>query len=104
MQKSIAKLLLLAGCSLAVAPAAQAADTIKIGKAVQDVWHYTPADVGIAEGLFAKQGLDVEISILSGGAKMQHALLSGCIDLGLDVIQATALSVKHSPTIAVAAI
>jgi NitT/TauT family transport system substrate-binding protein len=104
MPKSIAKLLLLAGCILAVAPAAQAADTIKIGKAVQDVWHYTPADVGIAEGLFAKQGLDVEISILSGGAKLQQALLSGSIDLGLGGSQAMALSVKGSPTIAVAAI
>lgn len=92
------------GIALAIATGAQAADTIKIGKAVQDVWHYTPADVGIAEGFFAKQGLDVEISILSGGAKLQQALLSGSIDLGLGGSQAMALSVKGSPTIAVAAI
>src|SRR6185312_12572752 len=83
---------------------AQAADTIKIGKAVQDVWHYTPADVGIEQGLFAKQGLDVEISILSGGAKLQQALLSGSIDIGLGGSQAMALSVKGSPVIAVASL
>jgi len=92
------------GLALAFATGAQAADTIKIGKAVQDVWHYTPADVGIAEGIFAKQGLEVDISILSGGAKLQQALLSGSIDIGLGGSQAMALSVKGSPTIAVAAI
>ncbi|HWE76251.1 MAG TPA: ABC transporter substrate-binding protein [Stellaceae bacterium] len=90
--------------ALASATAAHAADTIKIGKAVQDVWLYTPADVGIAEGIFAKQGLDVDISILSGGAKLQQALLSGSIDIGLGGSQAMALSVKGSPVIAVASL
>jgi len=83
---------------------AQAADKINVGKAVQDVWLYTPADVGIEQGLFARQGLDVEISILSGGAKLQQALLSGSIDIGLGGSQAMALSVKGAPTIAVAAL
>src|SRR5205807_610794 len=67
---------------------AHAADKINVGKAVQDVWLYTPVDVGIEEGIFAKQGLDVEISILSGGAKLQQALLSGSIDIGLGGSQA----------------
>lgn len=89
---------------LALASGAHAADQIKVGKAVQDVWHYTPADVGIAEGLFANQGLDVEISILSGGAKLQQALLSGSIDIGLGGSQAMALSVKGAPTVAVASL
>jgi ABC-type nitrate/sulfonate/bicarbonate transport system substrate-binding protein len=89
---------------LAVATGAQAADTIRVGKAVQDVWLYTPADVGIADGIFAKRGLDVDISILSGGAKLQQALLSGSIDIGLGGSQAMALSVKGSPVIAVASL
>jgi ABC-type nitrate/sulfonate/bicarbonate transport system substrate-binding protein len=104
MPNAIAKSMMLAGCLLTAASTAYAADTIKIGKAVYDVWHYTPVDVGIAEGFFAKEGIDVEISILSGGAKLQQALLSGSIDLGLGGSQAMALSVKGSPTIAVAAI
>ena len=103
MRKFSVVCVLLAACCL-MAARAEAADTIKIGKAVQDVWHYTPADVGIAEGLFAKQGLDVDISILSGGAKLQQALLSGSIDIGLGGSQAMALSVKGSPTIAVASL
>jgi NitT/TauT family transport system substrate-binding protein len=89
---------------LAFASGAQAVDKINVGKAVQDVWLYTPADVGIEQGLFAKQGLEVEISILSGGAKLQQALLSGSIDIGLGGSQAMALSVKGAPTIAVASL
>ena len=89
---------------LAFATGAQADDKINVGKAVQDVWLYTPADVGIEQGLFAKQGLDVEISILSGGAKLQQALLSGSIDIGLGGSQAMALSLKGAPTIAVASL
>jgi NitT/TauT family transport system substrate-binding protein len=104
MPKNIAKRLLLAGCILAAASTAQATDKINVGKAVQDVWLYTPIDVGIEQGLFAKQGLDVEISILSGGAKLQQALLSGSIDIGLGGSQAMALSVKGSPVIAVASL
>ena len=92
------------GLALALAGGAHAADTIKVGKAVQDVWLYTPIDVGIEEGIFAKQGLDVEVSILSGGAKLQQALLSGSIDIGLGGSQAMALSVKGAPTIAVASL
>ena len=89
---------------LVFATGAQAADKINVGKAVQDVWLYTPVDVGIEQGLFAKQGLEVEISILSGGAKLQQALLSGSIDIGLGGSQAMALSVKGAPTIAVASL
>lgn len=92
------------GIVLALVTGAHAADTIKVGKAVQDVWLYTPVDIGIAEGIFAKQGLDVEISIMPGGAKLQQALVAGSIDIGLGGSQAMALTVKGAPTIAVASL
>ena len=80
------------------------ADKINVGKAVQDVWLYTPLDVGIEQGIFAKQGLDIEVSILPGGAKLQQALLSGSIDVGLGGSQAMALTVKGAPTITIASL
>ena len=89
---------------LAFAASAQAADKMNVGKAVQDVWLYTPLDVGIETGIFAKQGLDIEVSILPGGAKLQQALLSGSIDIGLGGSQAMALTVKGAPTITIAAL
>jgi NitT/TauT family transport system substrate-binding protein len=98
------KLVALLGTIFIGATAAQAADKINVGKAVQDVWLYTPVDVGIAEGIFAKQGLDVEVSIMSGGAKLQQALVAGSIEIGLGGSQAMALTLKGAPTIAVASL
>jgi NitT/TauT family transport system substrate-binding protein len=98
-----AAFLIAAGVALA-AQSALAADKINVGKAVQDVWLYTPVDVGIEEGIFAKNDLDVVISIMPGGAKLQQALLSGSIDIGLGGSQAMALSVKGAPTVAVASL
>jgi NitT/TauT family transport system substrate-binding protein len=89
---------------LAFASGAQAADKINVGKAVQDVWLYTPLDVGIELGIFAKQGLDIDVSVLPGGAKLQQALLSGSIDIGLGGSQAMALTVKGAPTITIASL
>ena len=82
---------------------ASAADKIRAGKAIDDNWVYMPLDIGVETGIFAKYGLDVEISNLPGGAKLQQALLSGSIDVGLGGSQAMALTVKGSPAIAVAA-
>jgi NitT/TauT family transport system substrate-binding protein len=98
------RLIALLGAIFIGATAAQAADKINVGKAVQDVWLYTPLDVGIEQGIFAKQGLDIEVSILPGGAKLQQALLSGSIDVGLGGSQAMALTVKGAPTIAIASL
>jgi NitT/TauT family transport system substrate-binding protein len=90
------------GIALIVSSAANAADKIHVGKAIDDNWVYVPVDIAAEKGFYAKYGLDVEISQLSGGAKLQQALLAGSIDLGFGGAQAMALSVKGSPTIAVA--
>jgi ABC-type nitrate/sulfonate/bicarbonate transport system substrate-binding protein len=81
---------------------ALAADKIHVGKAIDDNWVYIPVDIAAEKGFYAKYGLEVEISQLSGGAKLQQALLAGSIDIGFGGAQAMALSVKGSPTIAVA--
>ncbi len=91
--------LLLAGMH---APA-QAADKLHVGKAINVLWIYTPLDIGVEEGIFAKYGLDVEISVLPGDAKFQQALIAKSIDIGLASGTSMALSVKGSPAIAVAA-
>jgi ABC-type nitrate/sulfonate/bicarbonate transport system substrate-binding protein len=104
MPRRVVGLCLIAAGLVAASITAHAADQINVGKAIQDVWVYVPVDVGIAEGFFAKNGLDVDISIMPGGAKLQQALLSGSIDIGLGGSQAMALSVKGAPTIAVAAL
>ena len=88
---------------LGLAAPAQAADKITVGKAVGTAWTFTPIDVGIHEGIFAKYGLDVESAAFSGDAKLQQGLLSGSLDFGLGSGPAMAFAVKGAPILAVAA-
>jgi len=88
---------------LAVAPAGHAADKIRVAKAIDVLWVYTALDVGVEEGIFAKYGLDLDISVMPGDAKLQQALIADSIDIGLAGGPSMALSVKGSPAMAVAA-
>jgi NitT/TauT family transport system substrate-binding protein len=80
-----------------------AADKIRAGKATGETWGYLPLDVGVEEGIFAKYGLDVEVTVLSGGARFQQALVSDSIDVGVSGSTAMAQTVKGSPVIAISA-
>lgn len=82
---------------------AQAADKVRAAKAVGSQFVFTPLDVGVAEGIFAKDGIDVEISTMSGEARLQQALTAGALDIGLEGSSGAALSVKGAPIMAVAA-
>jgi ABC-type nitrate/sulfonate/bicarbonate transport system substrate-binding protein len=97
--------LFLVSCALTMTLAAPAlaADKIRAGKATGETWGYLPLDVGVEEGIFAKYGLDVEVTVLSGGARFQQALVSDSIDVGLSGSTAMAQTVKGSPVIAIAA-
>jgi ABC-type nitrate/sulfonate/bicarbonate transport system substrate-binding protein len=86
-----------------LASAAQAADQVRVGKAVGTAWTFTPIDVGIKEGIFAKYGLDVEIANFTGDAKLQQGLLSNSLEFGLGSGPAMAFAVKGAPILAVAA-
>ncbi len=85
-------------------PEAHALDTVRVGKAINDIWVYTPLDVGMAEGIFEKYGLQIEVSVMPGGAKLQQGLLAGSLDMGLGGSQSMALAVKGSPIVAVASL
>jgi NitT/TauT family transport system substrate-binding protein len=90
------------GGTVAAAPAL-AAEKLRAGKATGETWGYLPLDVGVAEGIFARYGLDVEVTVLSGGARFQQALVSDSIDIGVSGSIAMAQTVKGSPVIAIAA-
>lgn len=94
---------LLIVCALVGAAAAHANDLVRVGKAQGSAWTFLPLNIGIEQGLFAKQGLDIESVDLAGDAKVQQALAAGGIDFGLGSGPGMAFSVKGSPGIAVAA-
>jgi NitT/TauT family transport system substrate-binding protein len=82
---------------------ASAADKLRAGKATADTWPYAAIDIGVDQGIFAKYGLDVEVTTLSGGARFQQALASDSIDVGVSGTAAMAQTAKGSPVIAIAA-
>ena len=68
--------------ALSMVPAS-AAEKLRVGKAVAFAWTFTPLDVGIQTGIFAKHGLEIEASAFNGDAKMQQGLTSDSIDVGI---------------------
>src|SRR5213592_1508636 len=68
--------------ALWVAPA-NATEKLRVGKAVAFAWTFTPLDVGIQTGIFAKHGLEIEASDATGDAKLQQALTADSLDVGI---------------------
>jgi len=95
--------LISAAALLVFAGGAHAADKLRVAKSVDLSWEFTSLNVGVEEGIFAKYNLDVDVSALAGDAKLQQALTSGAVDIGLGSGPSMAFAVKGSPVIAVAA-
>jgi ABC-type nitrate/sulfonate/bicarbonate transport system substrate-binding protein len=87
----------------ALATGAQAADAVRVGKAVPFAWTFTPIDVGIDTGIFAKHGLELTVTGFAGDARLQQALVSDSIDFGLGSGPGMGFLAKGSPAKAVAA-
>src|SRR4051794_38972236 len=95
---------LVAGAPLVLAARAipaRAADKLHVAKAVPFAWTFTPLDVGIQTGIFAKHGLDVEASAAAGDAKLQQALAAGSADMGIGSGPGMAFMAKGVPAKAV---
>lgn len=99
---------LLAGLLLAAAvlgpAAAQAADTIRVGKSVSQPFAFAPLEIGAAQGIWQKHGLDVQITVFAGDAKLQQALVTNGVDFGLGSGPAMGFLAKGVPAKAVGAL
>jgi NitT/TauT family transport system substrate-binding protein len=91
-------------CTLAMLAAAIVApahaEALRVGKAVVN-FGFVPVDVGIAEGIFKKNGLEIDEYDFTGGLKLQQALNAGSIDIALSGGTDLALVIKGAPEIAV---
>lgn len=86
------------------APAAKAADTLRVGKAVAQVFGYIPLDIGMKYGFFAKQGLQIEETSFVSGSALAQAITAGAVDITLSGGPDMAFTAKGAPEIAVATI
>lgn len=101
--KAIARSIVAAMAVLALAaPAVRAEETVRFGKSLASLFHYTPIDVGLAEGIFTKHGFAIEITAFAGDAKLQQALAAGAVDIGIGGGPALAFVAKGSGDLGVA--
>jgi ABC-type nitrate/sulfonate/bicarbonate transport system substrate-binding protein len=88
---------------LAVGTGAHAADKLRAGKAVATSFPMAILDLGAEEGVFARYGIELEITAFTGDARLQQAFAAASTDVGLGSGPAMAFLVKGAPAIGVAA-
>ncbi len=103
MGNRIVTLLAAALTGALIAVPAQAAGPLRVAKAVPEAFSFTPLDIGIRKGFFAKNGVEVEASAFAGDAKLQQAMTANSIDMGIGSGPGMAFIVKGSTVKAVAA-
>ncbi len=86
--------------ALAGAPAiAGAAETVKVAIPQRGAWDSAFTDLGVGQGFFQKQGLDLQITYTQGGASNEQAVISGSVDIavGTGFLGILAAYVKGAP-------
>jgi ABC-type nitrate/sulfonate/bicarbonate transport system substrate-binding protein len=92
----------LAALPLAAVPAAAAEAVFHAGTPAGRAFAFLPLRIGVYEGLFAKNGLDIKVTDFGGGAKLQQAMVAGGIDLAVSAGTDMAFIAKGAPEKAVA--
>jgi NitT/TauT family transport system substrate-binding protein len=72
-----------AGAIMAAGAAAQAGDLVRIGLPTKAYWPTILVTAGIEKGIFAKEGLDAEMTIYRGGAETFEAIAADSADTGV---------------------
>lgn len=80
------------------------AEALRVGKSSAIGFTFTPLDVGIEKGIFAKNGIEIELIQLGGSSKLHQAAVAGAIDLGLGAGTDVAFVVKGAPETVVGAV
>jgi len=96
-------LILAALATAALATPAAAADKLRVGKAVPEAFSFVPPDVGMRNGVFQKNKVELELTAFAGDARMQQAAAADSIDILLGSGPAMAFIDKGSPIKGVAA-
>jgi NitT/TauT family transport system substrate-binding protein len=101
VRRLLAPGIVLAAAAIALAGPVRAADAVYVGKASQTASATLPVDVGIETGLFAKHGLDVQLTDFEGSSRMHQAMVAGNIDIGVGAGPELVLIAKGAPELAV---
>jgi ABC-type nitrate/sulfonate/bicarbonate transport system substrate-binding protein len=105
--KALAKRLAasLAAFVIAVLPfRAQSSDAVRIGKAVSSSFPFSGLELGKEHGIWASEGIELQISAFRGDGQLQQALSAGALDFGLGSGPGMGYVVKGVPARAVASV
>ena len=83
--------------------AAEAADTLRVGKTIINSFPMAGAELGVEQGIFARENLDVVISTFRGDGQIQQAMTANAIDIGFGSGPGMGYAAKGVPARAVAA-
>jgi ABC-type nitrate/sulfonate/bicarbonate transport system substrate-binding protein len=103
LAKRLAALLVAAGAAL-LPISAHGADAVRIGKAVTSSFPFSALELGKEQGIWASEGIDLQISAFRGDGQMQQALTAGVIDFGLGSGPGMGYVVKGVPARAIASV
>ncbi|HXQ50933.1 MAG TPA: ABC transporter substrate-binding protein [Stellaceae bacterium] len=78
------------------------AEPLRVGKGSPQSFSLVPVDVGVASGIFARNGLDIEIVNFQGGARLHQGVAAGAVDIAVGSGPELAFVAKGAPEIAVA--
>jgi NitT/TauT family transport system substrate-binding protein len=92
--------------SLVLPLTASAAERVRVATGGKGAWDASAAWLGQQAGIFAKHGLDVEISYTEGSGKALEAVITGSIDvaLGVSVPSLIGAVVKGAPVVMICGI
>jgi NitT/TauT family transport system substrate-binding protein len=83
---------------------AAAADKVRVGKSVTQPFAFAPIEIGLEKSIWARHGLELEVAIFAGDAKLQQALVANSVDFGLGSGPAIGFLAKGVPAKAVGVI
>lgn len=85
---------------------ASAGDRVRVAGGGKGAWDASAAWLGQKAGIFAKHGIDVEISYTEGGGKSLEAVIAGSVDvaLGVSVPNTIGAVVKGAPVVMICGI
>jgi ABC-type nitrate/sulfonate/bicarbonate transport system substrate-binding protein len=73
-----------------------------VGKSIATLLAYTPIDVGLANNLYQKRGLDLEVATFDGSARLHQAMTAGSIDIALGSGATMSDVAKGEPSLCIA--
>jgi len=104
MKASLRSIPLALALAASLVGSAQAATTIRVGNSSSGAFNFIPLNVGLKQGFFTKNGLDVQEIDLGGSSKLHQAMVAGGIDFGLGSGTDIPFLVKGAPETGVGAI